>query len=102
MKDYYRATRCIYQTSELLKERMALSANNQQGGAISFRDAVNARTSNSGKEIDGFILEGKTLELSLVGFRKTPFALFVYSTYYSNFLLSRTQPSNINSLVQFR
>ena len=73
MKDYYRATRSIYQTSELLKERMALSASYQQGGIISFREAVNARMPQSRQEMDGFILEGKTLRASSRGvFKKDP------------------------------
>ena len=73
MKDYYRATRSIYQTSELLKERMALSVSHQQGGTISFREALNARTAYGSKEMDGFILEGKTLRASSRSvFKKDP------------------------------
>ena len=101
MKDYYRATRSIYQTSELLKERMALSASHQQGGPISFRDAVNARIPLSSKELDGFILEGKTLRASARNvFKKDPFVSFACSVYCNNFQQSHTRISNISYRAQ--
>lgn len=58
MRDYYSAARQIYSTSELLKERMALSVNNQR---ISFREAIRAHQYYSAKQIDGFQLVEKNL-----------------------------------------
>ena len=102
MKDYYRATRNIYQTSELLKERMALSASHQQGGPISFRDAVNARIADSSKELDGFIQRANRCVPALVTFlKKTPSVLFAYSVYCSNFQPSHIRTSNISYRARY-
>ncbi len=55
MKDYYSAARTIYHTSDLLKERLALSA--VAGKArITFREAIRSRQAHARKTIDGFIL----------------------------------------------
>lgn len=58
MKDYYSAARQIYFTSELLKERMALSTDHQR---ISFREAFRAHQHLPVKQIDGFQLCENTL-----------------------------------------
>ena len=58
MKDYYTAARTIYHTSDLLKERLALSADDPDGksGPVSFREAFRAHQHLPGKKVDGFIL----------------------------------------------
>ena len=58
MKDYYTAARTIYHTSELLKERLALSADDPAGKSapISFREAFRAHQHLPMKQVDGFIL----------------------------------------------
>jgi len=61
MKDYYRAARTIYNTSEMLKERLALSAVQGSRNKISFREALRSRQHFPMREIDGFLLSDKIL-----------------------------------------
>lgn len=62
MQDYYRAARTIYHTSEMLKERMALSAvQGSDGGKITFREALRAHQHLPMRKIDGFVLCDKVL-----------------------------------------
>ena len=62
MKDYYMAARTIYHTSELLKERLSLTAGeNSSKTRISFREALRAHQHLPMKRIDGFLLYDKTL-----------------------------------------
>ena len=63
MKDYYTAARTIYHTSELLKERLALSSENdpRSSGRITFREALRAHQHIPMKRVDGFILQDKVL-----------------------------------------
>lgn len=59
MKDYYYSARTIYHTSSMLKERMALAA--EQTGRISFRQALRAHQHLPVKLIDGFQLHNQVL-----------------------------------------
>ena len=59
MQDYYSSARTIYHTSKMLKERMALAANNKN--KITFREALRAHQHLPVKEIDGFQLHDKVL-----------------------------------------
>jgi [protein-PII] uridylyltransferase len=63
MKDYYTAARTIYHTSELLKERLALSSDDDphSQSRISFKDALRAYQRTPIKHVDGFILQDKIL-----------------------------------------
>jgi [protein-PII] uridylyltransferase len=62
MKDYYTAARTIYHTSELLKERLALSAENAADAErITFRAALRAHQHLPMKQVDGFFLHDKIL-----------------------------------------
>jgi len=63
MKDYYTAARTIYHTSELLKERLALSSDNDphSSSRITFKDALRAYQRIAAKRVDGFILHEKVL-----------------------------------------
>jgi [protein-PII] uridylyltransferase len=63
MKDYYTAARTIYHISELLKERLALSSENdpRSSGRITFREALRAHQHLPLKRVDGFILQDKVL-----------------------------------------
>lgn len=63
MKDYYMAARTIYNTSELLKERMALESEPNRKGRISFREALRAHQHLPIKKIDGFQLYEKVLSI---------------------------------------
>ncbi len=61
MKDYYTAARTIYHTSELLKERLALSSESDPRSTkrITFREALRAHQHLPLKRVDGFILQDK-------------------------------------------
>jgi [protein-PII] uridylyltransferase len=61
MKDYYTAARTIYQSSEILKERMALEASAGSKGRISFREALRAHQHLPIKRMEGFQLQEKVL-----------------------------------------
>jgi [protein-PII] uridylyltransferase len=63
MKDYYTAARTIYHTSELLKERLALSGEHDPRSSqrITFRQALRAHQHLPLKIVDGFILQDKVL-----------------------------------------
>lgn len=63
MKDYYTAARSIYHISELLKERLALSSENDPHHTqhITFREALRAHQHLPMKRMDGFILQDKVL-----------------------------------------
>jgi [protein-PII] uridylyltransferase len=61
MQDYYKAARTIYHTSEMLKERLALSAVHGNSTRISFREALRAHRHVPMRKIDGFILHDKVL-----------------------------------------
>jgi len=71
MKDYYFAARTIFQTSSMLKERMALA--NQGKTRISFREALRAHQHLPIKRIDGFQLHEKILSAETKNvFKKEP------------------------------
>lgn len=63
MKDYYTAARTIYHISELLKERLALSDENDPRSSqrITFRQALRAHQHLPLKRVDGFVLQDKVL-----------------------------------------
>ncbi|MEN8734516.1 MAG: [protein-PII] uridylyltransferase [Lentimonas sp.] len=61
MKDYYMAARTIYHTSEMLKERLALTAEPGKSNKISFREALRSRQRLPVKKIDGFIIHEKVI-----------------------------------------
>lgn len=61
MKDYYTAARTIYHTSEMLKERLALSAPPGKANKITFREALRARQHLPVKKIDGFCIIEKVI-----------------------------------------
>lgn len=63
MKDYYTAARTIYHTSELLKERLALTSIDGRGAStrITFREAFRARQHLPMRKIDGFLLYDRVL-----------------------------------------
>lgn len=61
MKDYYTAARTIYQSSEILKERMALEASTGSKGRISFREALRSHQHLPVKKVEGFQLQEKVL-----------------------------------------
>ena len=63
MKDYYTAARTIYQSSEILKERMALDASAGSKGRISFREALRAYQHLPIKKMEGFQLHEKVLSV---------------------------------------
>ncbi|MGZ0707875.1 [protein-PII] uridylyltransferase [Coraliomargarita sp. W4R53] len=63
MKDYYTAARTIYQTSEMLKERMALEAATGDRARISFREALRAHQHLPIKKVEGFQLHEKVLSV---------------------------------------
>jgi [protein-PII] uridylyltransferase len=63
MKDYYTAARTIYQTSEMLKERMAIEATPEKNGRITFREALRAYQHLPIKKIDGFQLYEQVLSV---------------------------------------
>ncbi|MDQ8207170.1 [protein-PII] uridylyltransferase [Coraliomargarita sp. SDUM461003] len=63
MKDYYTAARTIYQTSEMLKERMALEAATGEKTRISFREALRAHQHLPIKKVEGFQLHEKVLSV---------------------------------------
>ena len=84
MKDYYSACRTIFHTCEMLKERMALAA--EQTGRISFREALRAHRYSAIKGIDGFLLEGKTLSaVSKTVFKEDPARLIRVFRYLQQF-----------------
>ena len=56
MKDYYTAARTIYQSSEILKERMALETSTGSKGRISFREALRAHQHLPVKQVEGLSL----------------------------------------------
>ena len=58
MKDYYTAARTIYQSSEILKERLALEAST---GRISFSEALRAHQNLTVRKVEGFQLHEKVL-----------------------------------------
>jgi len=59
MQEYYSSARTIYNTSTMLKERMALAA--ERTNRISFREAFRAHQHLPVKSIDGFRLDNKVL-----------------------------------------
>ncbi|MGJ8637836.1 MAG: [protein-PII] uridylyltransferase [Opitutaceae bacterium] len=61
MKDYYTAARTIYHTSEMLKERMALSVPSKKSNRITFREAIRSRQYQAVKKIDGFQISEKVI-----------------------------------------
>ena len=61
MKDYYTAARTIYHTSEMLKERLALSAPPGKSNKISFREALRSRQHLPVKKVDGFSITNKVI-----------------------------------------
>jgi [protein-PII] uridylyltransferase len=63
MKDYYTAARTIYQSSEILKERMALDASAGSKSRISFREALRAYQHLPIKKMEGFQLHEKVLSV---------------------------------------
>ncbi|MFP4674008.1 MAG: [protein-PII] uridylyltransferase [Opitutales bacterium] len=62
MKDYYTAARTIYQTSEMLKERLALSAR-KDSTPITFREALRAHRHTPAKKVDGFLLRDRVFSI---------------------------------------
>lgn len=62
MKDYYMAARTIFQTSELLKERLALLPEYgvPPSGTVTFRETLRAHRQLPVKRVDGFILHENT------------------------------------------
>jgi len=64
MKDYYTAARTIFNTSELLKERLALASDPDKPKRISFREALRARQHLAVRNVDGFIIRNKVLSAS--------------------------------------
>ena len=63
MKDYYTAARTIYQSSEILKERLALEASAGGNRRISFREALRAHQHLPIKKMEGFQLQEKVLSV---------------------------------------
>lgn len=65
MKDYYTAARTIYHTSELLKEHLALSSEDDPRSAsrITFKAALRAHQHLPLKRVDGFVIQDKVLSL---------------------------------------
>jgi [protein-PII] uridylyltransferase len=63
MQDYYNATRTIYQISEILKERLALSSETDPRSSVnapSFKNLSDQQKSQL-RQIDGFVLQDKML-----------------------------------------
>ncbi len=72
MRDYYTAVRTIFRTSQQLEKRLALT-DTENGGKITFKEALRAHRSRGGKRIDGFIVDGKVLSAdSKNPFKKDP------------------------------
>lgn len=62
MKDYYMAARTIFNTAEILKERLAIEDSEDRSKApISFKEALRARQHLPLKKVDGFQLYERTL-----------------------------------------
>jgi len=61
MRDYYRSAQAIFRTCRLLEHRLSLTKEADQGGRISFREAILSRRRDPAKHVDGFVLRGKEL-----------------------------------------
>ena len=88
MQDYYMAARTIYHNSELLKERLALSADDPGGKSapISFREALRAHQHRQVKKVDGFLLADKVLSASSPRvFKSNPIRLIRIFRYMQQF-----------------
>ncbi len=74
MKDYYTAARTIFHTSEMLKERLSLSA--KETTPISFKEAIFAHRKTPTKIVDGFMLSAKVFSTESTNvFKKDPVRL---------------------------
>jgi [protein-PII] uridylyltransferase len=113
MMDYYRAARTIYHTSELLKERLALSANDldSDNRKISFSDALRAHQKTGKKRVDGFVLINRVFSAaSRKVFSDSPVRLIRIFHYLQQFgatldpdlkyLISRSIPLIDGALIQ--
>ncbi len=63
MRDYYRAAQTIFRTSRLVESRLALTLDSDDGGKISFREAVRAHRFQKTRKLDGFIFRGRELSM---------------------------------------
>ncbi len=63
MRDYYRAAQTIYRISRLVENRLALTLETDDGGKISFREAVRAHRYQKTRRLDGFIFRGRELSM---------------------------------------
>lgn len=108
MQDYYSSARTIYNTSKMLKERMALAA--ERTDRISFREAFRAHQHLPIKLIDGFQLHNKVLSAdSQDVFRQEPvrfIRVFRYAQQFGatldadlRFLISHSLPLIGRSLI---
>ena len=61
MRDYYRAAQTIHRISRLIENRLALTLDADDGGTISFREAVRAHRYQKTRRLDGFIFRGREL-----------------------------------------
>ena len=111
MMDYYRAVRTIYHTSELLKERLALSASSGEGSRYTFSDALRAHQKSGMKRVDGFVLQDRVFRAeSKKIFKESPVRLIRIFRYMQQFgakmdsdlkfLVSRSIPLIDGSLIQ--
>ena len=113
MMDYYRAVRTIYHTSELLKERLALSTGDPDGARsrYTFGDALRAHQKGRHKRVDGFILQDRVFRAeSKKVFAESPVRLIRIFRYMQQFgakmdpdlkfLVSRSIPLIDGSLIQ--
>lgn len=113
MMDYYRAARTIYHTSELLKERLAFSANDlgSDDRKITFSDALRAHQKTGKKRVDGFILVNRVFSAaSRKVFSDSPVRLIRIFHYLQQFgatldpdlkyLISRSIPLIDAALIQ--
>lgn len=110
MMDYYRAVRTIYHTSEILKERLALSAIDSRNQRVTFVDALRAHQKFSKKKVDGFILNNRVFSAgSRTVFADAPVRLIRIFHYMQQFgarldpdlkyLMSRSIPLIDDALV---
>ncbi|NCG08385.1 MAG: [protein-PII] uridylyltransferase [Verrucomicrobia bacterium] len=115
MMDYYSAARTIYHTSELLKERLALSTGGGHGESprFSFGDALRAYQKGVQKKVDGFVLRNRVFSAgSKKIFSESPVRLIRIFRYLQQFgaemdselkfLVSRSIPLIDGSLIQSR
>lgn len=63
MRDYYRAAQTIFRVSRLVENRLALSLEDDDRGAMSFSESVRAHRYQKTRRLDGFVVRGRDLSM---------------------------------------